>query len=50
MAQYDGPTGIITYALYDFNNKMGRVPFLDNATLRGNLATQIMTLCGLSDS
>jgi hypothetical protein len=50
MAIYDGSQGIITYCLYDFNDKAGRVPFLDNSTARGNLATQIKTLCGLSNS
>ncbi len=47
MAQY---TSIITYTLYDFNDSMGKVPFLDNTTLRSNLATQIRLNCGLSDS
>ncbi len=43
-------TNIINYTCYDFNNKMGRVPFLDNTTLCGLLATQIRVNCGLSDS
>jgi|TARA_R110000868_G_scaffold53736_3_gene168462 hypothetical protein len=47
MANY---TGIITYTLYDFNDKSGRVPFLDNSTFRTNLAAQIRINCGLSDS
>lgn len=47
MAQY---TSIITYCLYDFNDKQGRVPFLDNTTQRTALATQIRAACGLSDS
>lgn len=47
MAQYTGP---ITYVLYDFNNKMGRVPFLDNSTKRANLVTAIMAACSLTDS
>lgn len=47
MANY---TGIITYCLYDFNDKAGRVPFLDNSTARTNLAGQIRAACGLTDS
>ena len=47
MAQY---TSIINYTLYDFNNKLGKVPFLDNTTLCGLLATQVRVNCGLSDS
>ena len=47
MAQY---TNIINYTLYDFNNKMGKVPFLDNTTLSALLAAQIRINCGLSDS
>ncbi len=43
-------TGIINYTLYDFNNKMGKVPFLDNTTLCSQLAAQIRTNCALSDS
>jgi len=47
MPQY---TSIITYCLYDFNDKQGKVPFLDNSTSRTNLSTQIRIACGLSDS
>lgn len=47
MAQY---TSIINYCLYDFNNKKGLVPFLDDSTARNLLAIQIRIACGLSDS
>lgn len=47
MANYSGP---ITYVLYNFNDKQGRVPFLDNSTQRSALTTAIMAACGLSDS
>lgn len=47
MAQY---TTIIDYCLYDFNDKKGRVPFLDGSTDRNTLAVKIRLACGLSDS
>ncbi len=47
MAQY---TGIITYCLYDYNDKQGKVPFLDDSTKRSTLATAIRVACGLTDS
>jgi hypothetical protein len=47
MAQY---TTIIDYCLYDFNDRQGEVPFLDNSTLRTSLSTKIRLACGLSDS
>ena len=47
MAQY---TTIIDYCLYDFNDKQGEVPFLDNTTTRATLAAKIRGACGLSDS
>jgi hypothetical protein len=43
-------TGIITYTLYDFNDKQGRVPFLDATATRALLAAQIRINCALSDS
>lgn len=43
-------SGIITYTLYDFNDKAGRVPFLDASATRTLLATQIRLNCGLTDS
>lgn len=47
MAQY---TTIIDYCLYDFNDRQGEVPFLDDSTLRTSLSTKIRLACGLSDS
>jgi hypothetical protein len=47
MAQY---TTIISYCLYDYNDKQGRVPFLDDSTSRTSLSTKIRLACGLSDS
>lgn len=43
-------TNLINYALYDFNDRAGRVPFLDNSTARSNLVTQIKHVCSLTDS
>jgi hypothetical protein len=47
MAQY---TTIIDYCLYDFNDKKGRTPFLDDSTTRATLAAKIRGAVGLSDS
>ena len=47
MAQY---TTIIDYCLYDYNDKQGKVPFLDNSTSRNTLADKIRGACGLSNS
>lgn len=43
-------TGIIDYVLYDRNDAYGKVPFLDDDTLREDLATRIRLACSLSDS
>lgn len=41
-------TVLLDYALYDFNDKQGRVPFLDNATTRATLETKILGILGVS--
>jgi hypothetical protein len=40
-------TQIVDYVLYDFNNKQGRVPFLDNQATRDLLNAQIRAATGL---
>ncbi len=47
MAQY---TTIIDYCLYDYNDKQGKVPFLDGSASRLILADKIRGACGLSNS
>ena len=47
MPQY---TTIIDYCLYDYNDKEGKVPFLDETAARLDLATKIRLAVGLSDS
>lgn len=47
MAQY---TTLIDYCLYDYNDKQGRVPFLDGSTARNTLADKIRAACGLVNS
>jgi hypothetical protein len=41
-------TQLIDYALYSMNDKQGRVPFLDNATLRAQLDAAIVNILGIS--
>lgn len=41
-------TVLLDYALYDFNDKHGRVPFLDDPAQRAILDTKILGILGVS--
>lgn len=41
-------TTLISYALYDFNDKQGRVPFLDDATKRATLTTNLLGIVNVA--
>lgn len=39
---------LVDYCLYDFNDKKGRVPFLDDATARGQLKANLINILNVS--
>lgn len=41
-------TVLVNYALYDFNDKRGRVPFLDDSAARTQLTTNLLGILGVS--